>query len=132
MIVHINLSKMTNKIFPTCFQGNYRDSLGEFSNTSYGVFAADGVKLKNKLRLKAGFHGIIIGITFSCVSFNGQTFAEWGVDYLKLDGCYAKPSVMDKGYPKFTKALNATGRPIVFSCSWPAYQVFAKMEVGKT
>ena len=58
-----------------------------------------------------------------------QTLAEWGVDYLKLDGCYAKPTVMDKGYPNFTKALNKTKRPIVFSCSWPAYQVYAKMEV---
>ena len=29
---------------------------------------------------------------------------------------------MDTGYPMVTKALNKTGRPIVFSCSWPAYQ----------
>lgn len=29
---------------------------------------------------------------------------------------------MDTGYPMVTKALNNTGRPIVFSCSWPAYQ----------
>lgn len=36
---------------------------------------------------------------------------------------------MDKGYPKFAKALNKTGRPIVFSCSWPAYQVFMGMKV---
>lgn len=26
------------------------------------------------------------------------------------------------GYAKMEKYLNATGRPIVFSCSWPAYQ----------
>ena len=42
MIVHSNLSKMKNKILPTCLQGNYRDSLGEFNNTSaYGVFEVD-------------------------------------------------------------------------------------------
>ena len=35
---------MKNKILPTCLQGNYRDSLGELSNTSYGVFEADKVK----------------------------------------------------------------------------------------
>ena len=28
---------------------------------------------------------------------------------------------MATGYPQMTKALNATNRPIVFSCSWPAY-----------
>lgn len=26
------------------------------------------------------------------------------------------------GYPKMSAALNATGRPIAFSCSWPAYE----------
>ena len=59
-----------------------------------------------------------------------QTFADWGVDYLKLDGCYANPLKMDKGYPKFSRALNKTGHPIVFSCSWPAYQVFMNMTVS--
>ena len=43
MIIHSNLSKTKNKILPTCLQGNYRDSLGEFSNTSYGVFGAERV-----------------------------------------------------------------------------------------
>ena len=45
MIIHTNLSKMKNQILPTCLQGNYRDSLGEFSNTSCGVlgFAAKSV-----------------------------------------------------------------------------------------
>ena len=36
-----DLSNMTDKILPTCLQGNYRYSLGEFSNTSYGVFGAE-------------------------------------------------------------------------------------------
>lgn len=59
-----------------------------------------------------------------CCSFliHFQTFAAWRVDYLKLDGCYSDPDKMDTGYPMVTKALNNTGRPIVFSCSWPAYQ----------
>ena len=37
LIIHNNLSQMKNKILPTCLQANYRDSLGEFSNTEYGV-----------------------------------------------------------------------------------------------
>ena len=43
MIIHRKLSKMKNKILPTCLQGNYGDSLGEFSNTLYGVVRADRV-----------------------------------------------------------------------------------------
>ena len=36
-IIHCNLSKMKNRILPTWLQGNYKDSLGESSNTSYDV-----------------------------------------------------------------------------------------------
>ena len=50
-----------------------------------------------------------------------QTFASWGVDMLKLDGCNIDSALMPTVYPAMTAALNATGRPIVFSCSWPAY-----------
>ena len=28
---------------------------------------------------------------------DAQTFADWKVDYVKLDGCYSLPSDMDKG-----------------------------------
>ena len=44
MIIHNNLSEMKNKILSTCLQGNYRDSLGEFSNTSNRVLRAESVK----------------------------------------------------------------------------------------
>ena len=27
------------------------------------------------------------------------------------------------GYPEMGRALNHTGRPIVYSCSWPAYLI---------
>ncbi|XP_046432535.1 alpha-N-acetylgalactosaminidase isoform X2 [Neodiprion fabricii] len=54
--------------------------------------------------------------------------ASWDVDYIKLDGCYAHPSDMDKGYSEFGYYLNRTGRPMVYSCSWPVYQTFAGMK----
>ena len=50
-----------------------------------------------------------------------QTFASWGADYLKIDGCYSDPKTMSQGYPEFSLALNATGRPMVVSCEWPSY-----------
>ena len=43
MNIKSDLSKIINKILPTCLQGNYGDSLGEFSNMSYGMFRAERV-----------------------------------------------------------------------------------------
>ncbi|XP_075151707.1 alpha-N-acetylgalactosaminidase isoform X1 [Haematobia irritans] len=71
----------------------------------------------------AGYPGII-GHQIS----DAQQFAEWGVDYVKLDGCYAFPEDMDKGYSDFQRVLNKTGRPMVFSCSWPVYQIYAGIQ----
>lgn len=53
---------------------------------------------------------------------DADLFGKWDVDYVKLDGCNAEIKDMDKGYPEFGKYLNATGRPMVYSCSWPVYQ----------
>ena len=44
MIIRKKVSKMKNKILPICLRGNYGDSLGEFSNKSYGVVGAESVK----------------------------------------------------------------------------------------
>ena len=32
-----------------------------------------------------------------------QTFVDWEIDYLKLDGCYIEPKEMDAGKLKFYK-----------------------------
>jgi len=64
----------------------------------------------------AGYPGSI-----NHADIDAQTFASWGVDYLKLDGCNANATDLNEGYPAFRKALNATGRPIVYSCEWPLY-----------
>ena len=63
---------------------------------------------------------------------DAETFAEWTVDYVKLDGCYADVKQMDSGYPLMSAYLNQTQRPMVFSCSWPAYQVFSNIEPNYT
>jgi len=65
---------------------------------------------------------IIIKIFRIVVCIYLQTFASWGVDYLKVDGCFSNPFTFDVGYPKLSQALNATGRPILLSCEWPFYQ----------
>ncbi|XP_038055498.1 alpha-N-acetylgalactosaminidase-like [Patiria miniata] len=63
---------------------------------------------------------------------DAQTFADWGVDMLKLDGCYSNVTMMKKGYPQMSNYLNATGRPILFSCSWPDYERGAKIPINYT
>lgn len=65
----------------------------------------------------AGYPGII-----NHMAIDAQTFADWDVDYVKLDGCYADVHSMDSGYSEFGRLLNQTGRPMVYSCSWPVYQ----------
>ena len=48
-------------------------------------------------------------------AIDGETFREWGVDYLKFDGCYGQN--YEVGYPAMGTALEN----ITFSCSWAAY-----------
>uniref|UniRef100_K7E0I7 Alpha-galactosidase n=1 Tax=Monodelphis domestica TaxID=13616 RepID=K7E0I7_MONDO len=72
------------------------------------------------------------GTTLATVALDAQTFASWGVDMLKLDGCYSSSLERALGYPAMAKALNNTGRPIGYSCSWPAYDGGLPPEVNYT
>jgi alpha-galactosidase len=61
---------------------------------------------------------------------DAQTYASWGVDYLKYDNCNATLDIVTQ-YQSMRDALQtataATGRPIVFSiCSWS----FAEWQLG--
>jgi len=50
---------------------------------------------------------------------DANSYASWGVDYLKYDNCNSGPDKPEVRYPKMRDALNATGRPIFFSmCEW--------------
>uniref|UniRef100_A0A668SV50 Alpha-galactosidase n=1 Tax=Oreochromis aureus TaxID=47969 RepID=A0A668SV50_OREAU len=62
------------------------------------------------------------GTPLDKIELDAQTFADWEVDMFKYDGCYSNATEQEQGYPLMSKALNATGRPIGYSCSWPAYQ----------
>ncbi|KAG7246427.1 hypothetical protein CRUP_035363, partial [Coryphaenoides rupestris] len=85
--------------------------------------------------------GLKLGIysdvgAYTCAGYPGslgyyetdaQTFADWGVDLLKFDGCNMKGNLIAEGYMNMSRALNATGRSIVYSCEWPLYEwVFRK------
>ncbi|KAK6172849.1 hypothetical protein SNE40_016426 [Patella caerulea] len=55
------------------------------------------------------------------LELDAQTFADWGVDLLKFDGCGANAADFAYGYPAMTFYLNKTGRPILYSCEWPGH-----------
>jgi alpha-galactosidase len=57
---------------------------------------------------------------------DAKTFANWGADFVKLDSC--SRTFLANGteswfnqYTRWSKAMNATGRQMVFSCSWAVY-----------
>jgi alpha-galactosidase len=86
------------------------------------------------LGLKLGIYGD--AGTATCAGYPGslgheqidaQTFADWGVDYLKYDNCnnQSDESRADyvRRYTAMGDALRATGRPIVYSlCEWGRVQ----------
>jgi alpha-galactosidase len=50
---------------------------------------------------------------------DAKTYAEWGVDYLKYDWCNTEGQDTREAYGRMSRALRASGRPIVFSiCEW--------------
>uniref|UniRef100_A0A4W3HXU1 Alpha-galactosidase n=1 Tax=Callorhinchus milii TaxID=7868 RepID=A0A4W3HXU1_CALMI len=115
-----------------CWTAETRDSQGKIQPDPVrfpnGIKAlADYVHSKG---LKLGIYGDLgnltcggyVGTTIDKIVIDAQTFAIWEVDMLKFDGCNSNSIEKIIGYPKMSFALNATGRPIVYSCSWPAYE----------
>ena len=75
----------------------------------FGIYSCAGVKTC------AGYPG-----SFEHEFIDAETFAEWGVDFLKYDYCY-KPRDMDGRllYRRMAMALKNCGREILFSaCNW--------------
>ncbi|CAG8457603.1 12368_t:CDS:10, partial [Gigaspora rosea] len=78
--------------------------------------------------------GLLFGIygdagTFDCVnnpgSLDAQTFAAWGVDYLKYDNCNNSDISPIIRYSKMRDALIATNRSIYYSiCNWGEFDPF--------
>lgn len=83
---------------------DYVHSLG----LKFGIYESAGIKTC------AGYPGSLYH-----EKQDAETFAQWGVDYLKLDNCYNQGVSYIKRYAGMQRDLLATGRPIVFSiCEW--------------
>jgi len=85
-----------------------------------GIYSSPGP------RTCAGFEG-----SYGHVQQDAQTFAEWGVDYLKYDLCsgeyfYADADTVKRSYAEMGAALKATGRAFVYSlCEYGRFDVGA-------
>ncbi|XP_075040705.1 alpha-galactosidase A [Mixophyes fleayi] len=100
---------------------------------------ADSIRFPGGIKKLADYvhaRGLLLGIyqdvgKQTCAGYPGsqgfyeldaQTFADWGVDLLKFDGCnYGTLDQLEDGYRRMSLALNRTGRNIVYSCEWPFY-----------
>uniref|UniRef100_A0A915IPP6 Alpha-galactosidase n=1 Tax=Romanomermis culicivorax TaxID=13658 RepID=A0A915IPP6_ROMCU len=116
-----------------CWLSGNRDSLGRLQ--------ADPARFPHGIKWLTDYvhkNGLKFGIyedygTKTCAGFPGslghieqdaQTFADWGVDYVKFDACNVKHEDIDIGYPQMSVALNKTNRPMVYSCEWAFYSQF--------
>jgi hypothetical protein len=65
---------------------------------------------------------------------DAATYAGWGADFVKLDSCGGSlpdgPESWANQYTKWSKAMNASGRPMVFSCSWAVYYTICVAKDG--
>ncbi len=80
----------------------------------FGMYSCDGVM--TCARYPASFDHEFL---------DAQTFAEYGVDFLKYDNCY-RPRTVDQAllYRRMSAALKASGREILFSaCNWGDVEV---------
>jgi alpha-galactosidase len=95
---------------PTRFASGMK-VLGDYVHArglKFGVYSDSGTKT---CQGRPGGHG------FETV--DAQDYAAWGVDYLKYDWCHTEGIDAHETYTTMSKALVATGRPIVFSlCEW--------------
>ncbi|XP_067126183.1 alpha-N-acetylgalactosaminidase [Centruroides vittatus] len=124
-----------------CWMSHHRDKNGHL--------VADPKRFPNGIKFLAKYmhdRNLKLGIyqdfgLFTCMGYPGivghmetdaKTFAEWNVDMVKLDGCHSSPKDMDKGYIQMGNFLNKTGRSMLYSCSWPFYQLISGMEPNYT
>ena len=57
---------------------------------------------------------------------DANTFARWGVDYLKVDNCFTDQVPAPERFVAIRNALNATGRPIFYNvCNWGTENAYA-------
>lgn len=104
---------VTNQLVPdtTRFPLGFKD-LGDYMHkqgVKFAIYTAESPTTCAGYPASAGHEAL-----------DAATFAGWGVDYVKVDGC-GDNNYYPTGYPLMGNALTSQNRSIVYSCSWPAY-----------
>jgi alpha-galactosidase len=112
------------------------DDCWQVSREANGTIVADAERFPSGIKALADYvhsKGLKLGIytdagRMTCQRRPGsyeheeqdiKTYAGWGIDYVKIDWCYAEGLDPEVQYPKFRDAIARSGRPIVFSiCNW--------------
>jgi len=116
------------------------DDCWQTSRDANGYIIADPTRFPSGMKALADYvhsKGLKFGLyscagTLTCAGRPGskgyeykdaEKYAEWGVDYLKYDWCYTEGQNSRQSYQLMRNALEAAGRPIVFSiCEWGSTQ----------
>lgn len=115
-------------VIDDCWMDNHRDSNGRLTNDPkrfpHGIkWLADYVHSKG---LKLGIYSSAgtktcqgLPASLDHEKTDAETFAEWGIDYIKYDNCYNQGRPLEKRYTAMHNALKSVDRSIVFSiCEW--------------
>ncbi len=112
------------------------DDCWQVSRDASGTIVADPVRFPSGIKALADYvhsKGLKLGIytdagTGTCEKRPGslnhevqdaQTYASWGIDYVKIDWCNAEGLDPEVQYAKLRDALAQSGRLMVFSiCNW--------------
>lgn len=118
---------------------NIDDGWANFQRNGSNPIEANATRFPNGIKAVADYvhaQGLKLGIysdsgTLTCAKYTASLgyeaidaaqFAAWGVDLLKYDNCFSVPpsnQTVRSRYEAMSEALNATGRPILFSiCEW--------------
>jgi alpha-galactosidase len=111
-----------------CWEAPSRDSNGQLWGNPQ-TFPSGMKALGDYIHLQGLKYGIYSDAGYQTCAGNpgslgyetvdAETFASWGIDYLKYDNCFHDDTPPAQRYPPMRDALNASGRPILFSmCEW--------------
>ena len=113
------------------------DDCWQVARDGNGVIVADPVRFPNGIKGLADYvhsRGLKLGVysdhgletcqgrpgSYGYEYLDANTYASWGVDYLKFDACALPPGdVPQLDYARMADALMKSGRPITYSiCAW--------------
>lgn len=95
--------------------------LGLYGNCGTSTCAGYPAQLRPDNRSGAGFDPQAANY----FQLDAHSLARWQVDAFKLDGCHIDPRHAPLVCPHFAAALAASNRPILLTCEWPFYLMYA-------